>query len=114
MDEQQKDKPDGLVVTDDNGNYYYLRPEILAQAKMPEEDLAKFKAGLAEASQGEDRELSTEEMEGVAGGMGGMPGNISIPGIPKMPELGSLKINTGSNFRLPGGASSMSTVMCPW
>lgn len=96
-------RPSGLIVTDDSGNYYYLRPETLAQAKMPEEDVKKLKSGLAKAS-GKDRELSIDEMQSVAGGA------ISAGGlnVPKIQSVGAL--------RLPGGGAgaAASTIMCPW
>lgn len=115
MDEQQKDRPDGLVITDDGGNYYYLRPDVLADAKMPQEDVEKLKAGLAKSDPPADRELNSEELETAAGGAG-MMGGGQIPGVPKIPELGGIKISpTNGLARLPGGrGSSYSTVMCPW
>ncbi len=108
MDEPQKDRPDGLVITDDSGNYYYLRPDVLAGAKMPPEDVEKLRAGLAKENASTDRELSTEELETAAGGFG-MPGGIQIPGIPSIPQLGSIRFSPTA-----GRNTSYSTVMCPW
>jgi hypothetical protein len=80
----EKDRPRGLVVTDDIGNYYYLRPEVLAQAQLPEDEVKKLKSGLASASGKEgvrvtsikelpqilsNRELSPDEMKSVTGGV---------------------------------------------
>jgi hypothetical protein len=99
----EQDRPSGLVITDDRGNYYYLRAEILAEAKMPEEDVKKLTSGLAGGTgkgsvsvtsikdlpqivgtRSSDRELSLDEMKGVTGGLAAR-----------------------------GGAMT-STIMCPW
>jgi hypothetical protein len=92
-------RPNGLFITDDAGNVYYLRPEILAQAKMPAEDVQKLKDELAAGSKGKDRELSVEDLHTVAGG-------VSVP----MTHLAN--IPTISH----GGTSPVmsSTIMCPW
>ena len=95
-------RPDGLVITDDAGNYFYLRPEILAQAKMPDAEVKRMKEGLAASSKGKDRELSVEDLHSVAGG-------LNVP-----------TAHLGTTFNVPNlGAHSgspvmSSTVMCPW
>ena len=100
-------RPSGLLVTDDSGNYYYLRPEILAQAKMPEEDVKKLKSGLASAT-GKDRELSLDELQSAAGGV---VSTASISGLPNIQSVGALRV--GSAGGLDAGAVK-STIMCPW
>lgn len=105
----QKERPNGLVVTDDGGNYYYLRPEVLAQAKMPEEDVLKLKAGLAQSTKGQDRELSVDDLHGVAGGMSVK--STHLPGISNIGNVSSLKMPEGS---LIGSRTMTSTIMCPW
>jgi len=92
----QQERPDGLVVTDNSGNYYYLRPEILAQAKMPEEDVLRFKAF---STKGADRELSADDLKAVSGGT-----SASLPGILNIGHVPSVKSD-----EVP-----LSTVMCPW
>ena len=52
-------KPNGLFITDDAGNVYYLRPEILAQAKMPDEDVKRLKDELAASGKGKETLLET-------------------------------------------------------
>ena len=93
----EQERPDGLVVTDNSGNYYFLRPEILAQAKMPEEDVSRFKAFSAKM---EDRELSADDLKGVSGGT-----STQLPGILNIGSVPTVKST---------GPSSYSTVMCPW
>src|SRR5260370_13569923 len=96
-------KPNGLFITDDAGNVYYLRPEILAQAKMPDEDVKRLKDELAASSKGKQGELSIEDLHTVAGGANvpmthvgtisvsslvSHPGGIGGPGMPS-PTLGA-------------------------
>ena len=87
-------RPSGLVITDDSGNYYYLRPEILAQAKMPDSEVKRMKEGLSK-----DRELSADDLQAVAGG-------LNMP----MAHMGTFKLPQA----VSGGAHMSSTVMCPW
>lgn len=95
-------KPDGLFITDDAGNVYYLRPEILAQAKMPDEDVKRLKDELAASSKGKQGELSIEDLQTVAGG-------ANVP----MTHVG--KVSISSDLSRPGGIGGMtSTIMCPW
>jgi|SRR6516165_4683114 hypothetical protein len=94
-------KPDGLVITDDAGNFYYLRPEILAQAKMPDTEVKRMKEGLAASSKGKDRELSVEDLHAVAGG-------LNVPSA----HLGTFKVP--SVISRPGGPTMEGTIMCPW
>lgn len=96
-------RPNGLVITDDSGNYYYLRPEVLAQAKMPDEDVKKLKQGISSAS-GKERELSLDEMHSVAGGV------VSTAQIHSLPQIQTTGLKIGS----PSGALMSSTIMCPW
>ena len=104
----QKERPNGLVVTDDGGNYYYLRPETLAQAKMPPEDVAKLKAGL-QGGKGQDRELSVDDLHAVAGGMNVQA--VKLPGITSIGSTASMRMPIGA----PGGDRTVqSTIMCPW
>jgi hypothetical protein len=100
-----ENRPSGLIVTDDSGNYYYLRPEILAQAKMPDEDVKKLKAGLATAA-GKDRELSLDEMGSVAGGA------AFVKSVPSIQNVGALRV--GGLGGGPGAGAVASTIMCPW
>jgi X-X-X-Leu-X-X-Gly heptad repeat protein len=101
-------RPTGLVITDDNGNYYYLRPEILAQAKMPEEDVKKLKSGAATAS-GKTGELSDDALAHVAGGVVNMSAiKISAPQVQTMDAARAPSI--GGRV----GGTMMSTIMCPW
>ena len=93
------DKGDGLFITDDNGNFYYLRPEILAQARMSAEDVARVKDL---AAKGQDRELSADDLQGVVGGAAG----LQIPGV--------IHVSSQSLMRLPGGGTMEGTIMCPW
>ncbi|ACA14684.1 hypothetical protein M446_0099 [Methylobacterium sp. 4-46] len=114
---EQNQQPNGLVITDGGGNYYYLRPEILAQTKMPDEDVQKLKSGLAASSAGKDEELSGAALEAVAGGAG-IGGGIQLPGVVQIPSfnIGSLTASlTHSKPGLPDlGKVMSSTVMCPW
>ena len=96
-----EERPSGLVISDDDGNYYYLRPETLAQAKMPEEDVSKLKSGMGAAS-GKDGELSMSDMQSVAGGA------LSTTLAPKTLNVGSL------NLRGVKTGTMTSTIMCPW
>jgi hypothetical protein len=93
----EQERPDGLVVTDNSGNYYFLRPEILAQAKMPEEDVSRFKAYSAKK---EDRELSGDDLKAVSGGT-----STQLPGILNIGSVPALKSPSPTTY---------STVMCPW
>ena len=97
-------KPNGLFITDDAGNVYYLRPEILAQAKMPDEDVKRLKDELAASSKGKQGELSIEDLHAVAGG-------ANVP----MTHVGTVSVASlaASNLR-PGGPVMTSTIMCPW
>ncbi|MBY0296371.1 MAG: hypothetical protein K2X71_10075 [Methylobacterium sp.] len=112
----QQESPSGLVITDDAGNYYYLRSEILEQARMPDEDVQKLKSGMAAASPGSNDELSSEALDAVAGG--GMMGGIGgLPGIANIPQLNPNALKTAASLK--GGKFdlskvSYSTVMCPW
>ena|ERR1700760_1553928 len=110
------EKPNGLFITDDEGNVYYLRPEILAQAKMPEEDLKLLREEMAASGKtsAKSGELNIDDLHSVAGG-------ISIPmlhlGSFRLPSFGSAahlsaNVLNRPNFQLP--SSAMSTVMCPW
>ena len=101
-------RPSGLLVTDDSGNYYYLRPEILAQAKMPEEDVKKLKSGIASAT-GKDRELSLDELKSAAGGV---ISTASISGLPNIQSVGALRV--GGIGGGPDFGAVKSTIMCPW
>jgi hypothetical protein len=103
------EKPSGLLVTDDSGNYYYLRPEILAQAKMPEEDVKKLKSGIASAS-GKDRELSLDELQSAAGGV---VNTASIGSVPRIQSVGALRVS-GPGGAFDPSAAVKSTIMCPW
>jgi hypothetical protein len=102
------EKPNGLFVTDNAGNVYYLRPEILAQAKMPPEDLEKLKAEMAASGKGtEGGELSVQDLETVAGGM-----NVSFSRMSfNLPHMNVLLHQTP---KLDLGKVMTSTVMCPW
>jgi hypothetical protein len=108
----QKERPNGLVVADDGGNYYYLRPEILAQAKMPEAEVLRMKAGLAEGKKGQDRELSVDDLQGVAGGASPQLGHL--PGVHSIGNISSLKMPTGPDLRGADMRGMTSTIMCPW
>ena len=92
-------KPDGLVITDDAGNYYYLRPEILAQAKMPDTEVKRMQEGLA-ARTGKGGELSVDDLQAVAGGL-----NVSTA------HVGQISSSLAAR---PGGPVMTSTIMCPW
>lgn len=92
------DNGDGLFITDNDGNYYYLRPEILAHAKMTDEEIAGVKA---RGAKGKGRELSADDLQAVVGGAGSQ-----IPGV--------LHIGTVPSLKLPGGATMEGTIMCPW
>jgi len=94
-------KPDGLVITDDAGNYYYLRPEILAQAKMPDTEVKRMKEGLASKG-GKDRELSVDDLQAVAGGL-----NVPTAHISQVAAVSNVSLR-------PGGPLMTSTIMCPW
>lgn len=97
-------KPNGLFITDDAGNVYYLRPEILAQAKMPDEDVKRLKDELAASSKGKQGELSIEDLHTVAGG-------ANVP----LTHVGTVSVASlaSSNLHL-GGSVMTSTIMCPW
>jgi hypothetical protein len=99
-----------LLVTDDSGNYYYLRPEILAQAKMPEEDVKKLKSGLASAT-GKDRELSLDELQSAAGGV---VSTASIGSMPRIQSVGALRVGGVGGGAFDPSAAVKSTIMCPW
>jgi len=99
-------KPNGLFVTDDAGNVYYLRPEILLQAKMPEEDLKKLKAEMA-AGGGKGGELNVEELHNVAGGMSLSHAHLAF----NVPQLSATAIHSP---QVDFGKVMTSTVMCPW
>lgn len=106
-------KPNGLFITDDAGNVYYLRPEILAQAKMPDEDVKKLKDELAATtSHGKDQELSLEDLNTVAGG-------VNFPAAAHV-HLGSTfsassVLSSSHSSGIPNIGNVMtSTVMCPW
>lgn len=99
-------RPSGLIVTDDSGNYYYLRPETLAQAKMPDEDVQKLKSGIAAAA-GKTGELSMEDMQSVAGGAVAM---AQLHNIPQIQKVAMQPLKSG----FPGAGAVASTIMCPW
>jgi hypothetical protein len=101
-------KPNGLFITDDAGNVYYLRPEILAQAKMPDEDVKRLKDELGASSKGKQGELSAEDLNAVAGGA-----NVAMTHIT---ALSTSNIAAASLVSHPsiGGPVMTSTVMCPW
>jgi hypothetical protein len=98
-------RPNGLVITDDAGNYYYLRPEILAQAKMPDAEVKRMKEGLIAASKGKDHELSVEDLGAVAGGA-----NVPLAHLPSAFNIPTLS-HTGLG---KGGPTMEGTIMCPW
>jgi|SRR6187551_21584 hypothetical protein len=104
-------KPSGLFITDDAGSVYYLRPEILAQAKMPDEDVKKLKDELAAMSKGKikEGELSVEDLNAVAGGA-----NVAmhhVAGISShVASVSALSRSHGPDI----GPVMTSTVMCPW
>jgi hypothetical protein len=98
-------KPNGLFITDDAGNVYYLRPEILAQAKMPDEDVKRLKDELAASGKGKDRELSIEDLHTVAGGA-----NVPMIAVSNLASHANLVSHPGGI----GGPVMTSTVMCPW
>jgi hypothetical protein len=107
----EQSKPGGLVITDDGGNYYFLRPEVLAQAKMPDEDVKKLKSGISKAA-GKSGELSMDDMQAVAGGAGMGAAHFAAPNLQHVP-----RINLTAVARTPGPDFSKvmtSTVMCPW
>src|SRR5712671_5636129 len=104
-------KPNGLFITDDAGNVYYLRPEILAQAKMPEEDVKKLREEIAASSEGQakDQELSIDDLNTVAGG-------VSFPAATHV-HIGSAISASALSAVSPKVDFSKvqtSTVMCPW
>ena len=107
-----EEKPNGLFITDDEGNVYYLRPEILAQAKMPEADLKALKeeAAASGKSSAKAGELNIEDLQTVAGGFG-IP-MLHIGSSFKIPSFGHTALHHTPNLKLDLGA--MSTVMCPW
>jgi hypothetical protein len=92
---QQQDNGEGLFITDNSGNYYYFRPETLAQAKMTDEDIVRAKA---ESAKQQNRELSADDLQAVAGGMSSLPGILNVGNIPSV----------------KGSPVMTSTVMCPW
>jgi hypothetical protein len=98
------EKPSGLFITDDAGNVYYLRPEILAQAKMADEDVKRLKDEMAAMSKGkvEEGELSVEDLNTVAGGS-----NVAM--MHHVPAISPL-VAASSIMHVPVN----STVMCPW
>ncbi len=106
------EKPNGLFITDDEGNVYYLRPEVLAQSKMPEEDLKLLRQEMAASGKNSAKsgELNIEDLHSVAGG-------VSIPMLHlgssfKVPNFSHTSLMHQPNFKIDLGA--MSTVMCPW
>src|SRR5207245_256101 len=104
-------KPNGLFITDDAGNVYYLRPEILAQAKMPDEDVKKLKDELAANSKGQDQELSLEDLNTVAGGVN-FPAATHVHVGASFSALNHLATHSSG---IPNIGNVMtSTVMCPW
>jgi hypothetical protein len=109
----EKDRPSGLILTDEGGNYYYLRPEVLAQARMPEEEVEKLKAGLAAATS-KDRELSLDEMQTVAGGIMNTTTTSSLRTLPSIQSLGAIKVGGGGSTGIGNLNLVTSTVMCPW
>jgi hypothetical protein len=107
----EQSKPGGLVITDDGGNYYYLRPEVLAQAKMPDEDVKKLKSGISTAT-GKSGELSMDDMQAVAGGAGLTATQLAVPNLQ---HVSSLNFAAVSRTHGPDLSKVMtSTVMCPW
>jgi hypothetical protein len=91
----QADRPTGLIVSDDSGNFYYLRPELLADAKMPEEDVKKLKAGLEQASKtSQDPEINIVELDTVTGG-------LNLTGVRESKNVEDRR-------------AVRSTIMCPW
>ncbi|PJG51259.1 hypothetical protein CVM73_32095 [Bradyrhizobium forestalis] len=105
------EKPNGLFITDDAGNVYYLRPEILAQTKMPEEDVKKLREEVAANSKGQakDAELSIDDLNAVAGG-------VSFPTASHVHLATNISSHTAaiSSAKLDLGKVATSTVMCPW
>ncbi len=89
------DNGEGLLLTDSGGNYYYIRPDILAQTKMTDEEILRVKA---QGPKGQDRELSADELQAVAGGTSQPPGIINIGHVPT----------------LSSGVKMEGTIMCPW
>ena len=103
-------KPNGLFITDDAGNVYYLRPEILAQAKMPDEDVKRLKDELAASSKGKKGELSIEDLHTVAGGANVPMTHIGTVAVSNLASHASLVSHPGGI----GGPVMTSTIMCPW
>jgi hypothetical protein len=102
-------KPNGLFITDDAGNVYYLRPEILAQAKMPDEDVKKLKEELAANGKAQDQELSLDDLNAVAGGVN-FPAATHVHVGTSFSALSHLGTSGIPNI----GNVMTSTVMCPW
>lgn len=111
----------GLMVQDEKGNLYFLRPEILAAAKLPK-SLHKEAAAALKASKktkdapklktvGAIRLVNTKvEVEGPVDGWP-IPGNVTP--TPKM--LAMAGQGAGVNARmLRIKTTRPSTIMCPW
>jgi len=103
------EKPNGLFITDDAGNVYYLRPEILAQAKMPEEDVQKLRQEVAANSKGQakDAELSIDDLNAVAGG-------VRFPTASHVHLSTNISAAAIASPKFDLGKFATSTVMCPW
>lgn len=102
-----------LIIKDDQGHMYYLRPEVLDATRMPAEDVEKSKKLMA-------------EQQGDTGGFlftsVGRVSNLNVVGSFQVPtaRAGVGKLNVG-NVAGPGAGGlagglgkAASTVMCPW
>jgi len=54
----------GVLLSDEEGNYYYIPPETLQLTKMPEADVQKLRAGLLEVAK-----LEAKQSFSVVGGV---------------------------------------------
>jgi hypothetical protein len=104
-------KPDGLFITDDAGNVYYLRPEILAQAKMPDEDVKKLRAEIAASGKGDakDQELSVDDLSTIAGGV-----NYPAATHVHVANVAATSVVSRASPSFDFSKVATSTVMCPW
>lgn len=98
----------GVMMQDENGNLYFLRPEILAAAKLPK---ALHK----------DAQVALKVAKGTAGPKLKVVGALSLVSVdidekqsPTVPGALSKKAAVGKAVRGRIKTPRTSTIMCPW
>jgi hypothetical protein len=100
----------GLVIEDDKGRLYFLRPEILEAAKIPKALYPDAKAALSAAKKNARPKLR------VVGALKLLKTDVDAKDPKAYRELKALAVRGGAAGAEVGvkTVSTKSTIMCPW